>query len=71
MATSINRRVALLEQRQPRAPVPCVFDSEQTARSAGVAGGWLCIAKTMSMDEWAAAVLQQAQLTRGTHEQNA
>ena len=68
MATSINRRLAVLEQRQPRALVPFVFESEQAARDAGVSGGWLCITKTMGIDEWAAAALvQQAELTRGTH----
>lgn len=68
MATTLNARLARLEQRQHLAPIPCAFDSEQAAQAAGVHGGWLHIGATMDAGEWAAAAkAQQAALCEVNH----
>lgn len=69
MNSTMRRRVAALEQRQPSEPVGCVYESEQAARAAGATGGVLLIPAALPTDEWcAAAKAQQAELTRGTHD---
>lgn len=68
MATTLNARLARLEQRQHRVPIPCAFDSVEAAQAAGVRGGWLCIAPVMDASEWAAAAkAQQAELCEVNH----
>lgn len=51
---SLEKRIAQLEQRQHRVPIPCAFDSVEAAQAAGVRGGWLHIGETMGASEWVA-----------------